>query len=124
MAPCIRLRPERRNHAWCYNFDEARTQDGRKFQMFNVLDEFTHECLAIRVDCQLKAADMIDVLSDLFILSGVPAHIRSDNNRRSSQSRCRSGSLGLEPRQLTPNPVRRGRTGMSRASTRRCAMSF
>ena len=28
---------------------------------------------------KLKAVDVIDVLSDLFILRGVPAHIRSDN---------------------------------------------
>ena len=47
--------------------------------MLNILDEFTHECLAIRVARKLKAADEIDVLSDLFILRGVPAHIRSDN---------------------------------------------
>ena len=45
----------------------------------NVLDEFTHECLAIRVARKLKAIDVIDVLSDLFILRGMPAHIRSDN---------------------------------------------
>jgi putative transposase len=46
--------------------------------MLNVLDEFTHECLAIRVARQLKATDVIDLLSDLFILRGVPGHIRSD----------------------------------------------
>jgi transposase InsO family protein len=47
--------------------------------MLNVLDEFTHECLAIRVARKFKAIDVIDVLSDLFILRGIPAHIRSDN---------------------------------------------
>ena len=47
--------------------------------MLNVLDEFTHECLAIRVARKLKAMDVIDVLSGLFILRGVPGHIRSDN---------------------------------------------
>ena len=47
--------------------------------MLNVVDEFTHECLAIRVARKLKAIDVIDVLSDLFILRGVPGHIRSDN---------------------------------------------
>ena len=47
--------------------------------MLNVLDEFTHECLTIRVARKLKAIDVIDVLSDLFILRGIPAHIRSDN---------------------------------------------
>jgi transposase InsO family protein len=43
------------------------------------VDEFTHECLAIRANRKLKAIDVIDVLSDLFILRGVPGHIRSDN---------------------------------------------
>jgi transposase InsO family protein len=47
--------------------------------MLNVIDEFTHECLAIRVDRKLKAIDIIDVLSELFILRGVPQHVRSDN---------------------------------------------
>jgi putative transposase len=76
---CIRLRPEHRNHVWSYDFVEDRTHDGRKVRMLNVVDEFTHECLAIRVDRKLKAIDVIDVLSDLFILRGVPTHIRSDN---------------------------------------------
>jgi putative transposase len=76
---CIRLRPERANHVWAYDFVEDRTHDGRKLRLLNVVDEFTHECLAIRVARKLKAADVIDVLSDLFILRGVPAHIRSDS---------------------------------------------
>ncbi|HEX6826947.1 MAG TPA: IS3 family transposase [Candidatus Saccharimonadia bacterium] len=76
---CIRLRPEHRNHVWSYDFVEDRTHDGRKYRMLNVIDEFTHECLAIRVARKLKAIDVIDVLSDLFILRGVPGHIRSDN---------------------------------------------
>jgi len=76
---CVRLRPEHRNHVWSYDFVEARTHDGRKIRMLNVVDEFTHECLAIRVARKLKATDVIDVLSDLFILRGVPSHIRSDN---------------------------------------------
>ncbi len=76
---CIRLRPEHRNHVWSYDFVEDRTHDGRKFRMLNVIDEFTRECLAIRVDRKLRSTDVIDVLSDLFILRGVPAHIRSDH---------------------------------------------
>ena len=47
--------------------------------MLNLIDEFTHECLAIRVDRKLKCADVIDVLSDQFVLRGVPEHIRYDN---------------------------------------------
>ena len=76
---CIRLRPERLNHVWSYDFVEARTHDGRKFRMLNLIDEFTRECLAIRVSRKLNSTDVIDVLSDQFILRGVPGHIRSDN---------------------------------------------
>jgi transposase InsO family protein len=49
--------------------------------MLNVVDEFTRECLAIRVARRLKAADVTGVLSGLSILRGVPAHIRSDNGQ-------------------------------------------
>ncbi|MCF1707562.1 IS3 family transposase [Tabrizicola sp. J26] len=76
---CIRLRPERPNHVWSYDFVESRTHDGRKFRMLNLIDEFSFECLAIRVERKLRSTDVIDVLSDLFILRGVPDHIRSDN---------------------------------------------
>ena len=76
---CVRLRPERPNHVWAYDFVEDRTRDGRKLRMLNVVDEYTRECPAIRVGRQLKAADVIDVLSDLFILRGTPGHVRSDN---------------------------------------------
>ena len=76
---CIRLRPERPNHVWSYDFVEDRTHDGRKYRMLNLIDEFTRECLAIRINRKLKSSDVIDVLADQFILRGVPDHIRSDN---------------------------------------------
>ena len=76
---CVRLRPERPNHVWAYDFVEDRTRDGRKFRMLNVVDEFTRECLCIRVGRKLGSADVIDVLADLFIARGTPGFIRSDN---------------------------------------------
>jgi transposase InsO family protein len=76
---CVRLRPERPNHVWSYDFVEDRTHDGRKYRMLNVVDEFTRECLAIRVERRLGSVDVLDVPSDLFILRGVPGHVRSDN---------------------------------------------
>ena len=47
--------------------------------MLCVIDEFSREALAIRVARQLGSAEVIDVLADLFIARGMPAHIRSDN---------------------------------------------
>ena len=76
---CVRLRPEYRNHVWSYDFVHCRTDDGKVFRTLNILDEFSRECLAIRVKRRLNSTDVIDALSDLFILRGVPAFIRSDN---------------------------------------------
>ena len=47
--------------------------------MLNVIGAFARERLATRIDRKLKSTDVIDVLSDLFFLSGVPGHVRSDN---------------------------------------------
>lgn len=47
--------------------------------MLNIIDEFTRECLTIRINRKLNSTDVIDLLSDLFILRGVPGHVRSDN---------------------------------------------
>ena len=76
---CIRLKPLHRNHVWSYDFVHHRTDDGKAFRMLNILDEYTRECLAIRIKRKLNSTDVIDVLTDLFILRGVPDYIRSDN---------------------------------------------
>ena len=76
---CVRLRAEQANHVWSYDFVEDRTHEGRKYRMLNIIDEFTHECLAIRIDRKLNSTAVIDVLLDLFILRGVPEYVRSDN---------------------------------------------
>jgi len=76
---CIRLRPEYRDHVWSYDFVHCRTDDGKVFRTLNILDEHSRECLAIKVKRKLNSTDVIDALTDLFILRGPPAFIRSDN---------------------------------------------
>jgi transposase InsO family protein len=76
---CVRLRAERPNHVWSYDFVEDRTHDGRKFRMLCLIDEFTHEALAIRVKRKLNATDVLETLADVMILRGRPAYVRSDN---------------------------------------------
>ena len=46
---CVRVRPERANHVWSYDFVSARTHDGRTLRLLVLIDEYTRECLAIRV---------------------------------------------------------------------------
>ena len=76
---CVRLRPEYRNHVWSYDFVHHRTDDGRAFRTLNILDEHSRECLSIRVNRKLNSTEVINALTDLFILRWVPAYIHSDN---------------------------------------------
>jgi len=76
---CVRLKPLHKNHVWSYDFVHHRTDNGRAFRMLNILDEYSRECLAIRIKRKLNSTDVIDTLTDLFILRGVPNYIRSDN---------------------------------------------
>jgi len=75
---CIRLRAERANHVWAYDFVEDRTHDGRKFRLLCLVDEFTRECLAIRVARRLGSLAVIETLAELCLERGAPDHIRSD----------------------------------------------
>ncbi len=78
-SSCVRLRPQYRNHVWGYDFVHYRTDDGRPFRTLNIIDEYNRECLTIKVERKLNSTNVIDALTDLFILRGPPAYIRSDN---------------------------------------------
>ena len=76
---CIRLRPLHKNHVWSYDFVSTRTHDGRALKLLTVLDEYTRQCLAIKVGRKTRAHDVLEVLTDLFARHGPPEHLRSDN---------------------------------------------
>jgi transposase InsO family protein len=114
-SSCIRLRPEYPNHVWSYDFVEDRTHNG-KIRMLNVFDEFTRECVAIRVERKLKAVDVIDVLSDLFILRGILRIFVRTMVRNSSPRLCGNGLRWLVPKRPTSCRAVRGRTVTAKAS--------
>jgi transposase InsO family protein len=76
---CIRLRPQYPYHVWSYDFMQDRTHNGQAFRILTVIDEYTRECLAVRVKRQLNHEDVLACLADLFRSRGVPVHLRSDN---------------------------------------------
>lgn len=76
---CIRLRPERPNHVWSYDFVTTWTHGGRPLRLLCIIDEYTREALAIRVERSIGAQVVIETLADVMLLRGVPEHIRSDN---------------------------------------------
>lgn len=74
------------------------------FRTLNILDEHSRECLAIRVKRKLNSLDVIDALSDLFILRGVPAYIRSDNGPEFIAEKVRSwiAAVGAKTAYIEP----------------------
>lgn len=101
---CVRLRAEYPNHVWSYDFVHDRTHDGRTYRTLNIIDEFSKECLAIRVKRKLSSIDVIDVLTDLFILRGPPAYIRSDNGAEFTAQAVRDwiAAVGAETAYIEP----------------------
>ena len=62
----VRRRATHRNHVWTYDFLTKRTQDGRRFKLLVVLDEFTREALAIEAGRSFTDRDVILTLQFLF----------------------------------------------------------
>lgn len=55
------------------------THDGRALRIVVVIDEYTRECLALRVARRLGSLQVIDTLADVMLVRGLPEHMRSDN---------------------------------------------
>ena len=101
---CIRLRPERKDHVWAYDFLHHRTHEDRSFRLLTIVDEYTRECLAIEVKRKLNSESVLEQLGELFVHRGLPAYIRSDNGPeftalavRDWLSRLGVGTLLIEP---------------------------
>ena len=67
------------NHIWAYDFVFDAGANGQQFTCLTVVDEFTHECLAIDVAGSIRSRRVIEVLARLISLHGAPAFLRSDN---------------------------------------------
>jgi putative transposase len=101
---CVRLRPERANHVWSYDFVSAMTHDGRTVRMLTLIDEYTRECLAIRVARRLGSYEVIEALADVMVWRGIPENVRSDNGPEFVARELRkwlgnvgTGTLYIEP---------------------------
>ena len=101
---CVRLRPEHRNPVWSYDFVSARTHDGRTLRLLTLLDEYTRECLAFRVERKIGSLEVIETLSEVMLWRGIPEHIRSDNGPEFVAQKLRQwlGNLGTETLYIEP----------------------
>ena len=67
------------NHVWSYDFLEDRTERGSKLRILVIIDEYTRECLSIKVAPSIPALVVLGILEWLFMVRGAPKFIRSDN---------------------------------------------
>jgi len=101
---CIRLRPEHKNHVWSYDFVMTRTHNGKPVRMLNIIDEYTRECLCIKVARKITAQDVLDELFELIVERGLPDNIRSDNGPEFTANAVRKwlGKIGVRTLFIEP----------------------
>jgi transposase InsO family protein len=101
---CQKRRAERPDHVWCWDFVFDRTTSGSTLKWLSIVDEYTRECLALKVDRGLTSEDVIDTLAELFAMRGVPQCIRSDNGPEFIAAAIRrwTKQLGIETLYIAP----------------------
>ena len=109
----MRLRPNHKDHVWSYDFVAERTSDGRALRMLNVIDEYTRECLAIRVDRKITANDVVEALTELFVTRGTPLTYDRTMDRSLLQRLYDHGSEDSVFRHRLSNLVVLGKTDTS-----------
>src|SRR5271156_2188742 len=87
-----------------YDFVKAMTHDGRTLRVLVVIDEYTRECLALRVARRLGSLQVIETLADVMLVRGIPEHIRSDNGPEFIAEELRKwlGKLGTKTLYIEP----------------------
>jgi putative transposase len=78
-TPATLTVPEAMNQVWSMDFMHDALGDGRGFRLFNVLDDFNREALAIEADLSLPSARVIRTLQQVIEWRGKPRVIRCDN---------------------------------------------
>jgi len=76
---CVRRAATCKDDVWAWDFIHDRDEHGRALKWLSLVDEYTRECLLLEVERSLKAVDVVDLISQVMLIRGVPKHIRSDN---------------------------------------------
>ena len=110
-VPAARLRAERPNHVWAFDFQFDQTADGRALKLLNVVDEFTRESLAMLVARSIDADTAVSVLEALAAERGAPELLRCDNGPemtghalRDWCEQSKAGTAFIEPGSPWQNP--------------------
>jgi putative transposase len=73
------LAPRAANQVWAYDFVFDACANGQQIKCLTVVDEFTHQCLAIDVAGSIRSRRVIEVLARLISVHGAPVYLRCDS---------------------------------------------
>ena len=77
--PQVLTQPSAINRVWSMDFMHARLNKGRSVRLFNVIDDYNREGLAIDIDYNQPSSSVIRSLNNLIADRGKPLAIRCDN---------------------------------------------
>jgi putative transposase len=111
-VPGDRLRAERPDHVWAFDFQFDVTDDGRVLKLLYVVDEFTREALAMEAERRIDADHVVDVLDRIVRERGtLPQFLRCDNGPEMTSNALRdwcrfsrTGAAFIEPGSPWENP--------------------
>jgi len=111
-VPADRLRAERPNHVWAFDFQFDQTADGHALKLLNIVDEFTREALVMRVERSVDADRTVETLERVVAERGVaPELLRMDNGPEMTANALRdwcrfskAGTAYIEPGSPWQNP--------------------
>lgn len=75
------VRPVAANQVWSMDFVFDRTADGRVIKCLVIVDDATHEAVAIEVERAISGLGVTRVLDRLALTRGLPKVIRTDNGK-------------------------------------------
>lgn len=75
------LRPETANQVWSMDFVFDRTAEGRVLKCLTIVDDATHESVAIEVERAISGHGVVRVMKRLAITRGLPSVIRTDSGK-------------------------------------------
>ena len=110
-VPAERLRAERPNQVWAFDFQFDQTADGRVLKLLNVVDEVTRESLEMLVERGIDTDRTVEVLERLAAERGAPEHLRCDNGPEMTAHALRdwcelsgTGTVFIDPGSPWQNP--------------------
>jgi putative transposase len=82
------------NTCWSMDFMHDQLSDGRSYRLFNLIDDFNREGLAIEVDLSLPSERVIRALNQVIEWRGKPQTIRCDNGPEYISTKLKDWAAG------------------------------